>query len=574
MRGLVARLRPRRAPEAAAAPAHPMLQLLVREGRLEPATAAEVERTAREEGVTVVHLLVRRGLMAGEAFADLVAERYGLVRITPADLPERLPCEGMFEPAFLRRHGLLPVALVDEKLRLAMVDPFDFEALQAVEVALEGEVEPAIMALADFEQAFAARFEGGAEVLAHIAAEAGRELVEEGEGPPVPEAEAAPVVRLVHRILADAVRLEASDVHLEPTGERLVVRYRVHGRLREVASAPARLSAAVISRLKIVAGLDVAERRLPQDGRARLELAGREVDLRVATMPTIRGESAVVRILDHGRRRLALHALGLPAELARRLPPHIHAPHGMMLVTGPTGSGKTTTLYAALAELDAARSKIVSIEDPVEYRLDGITQIQVRPEIGLDFARVLRSVLRHDPDVILVGETRDPETAHIAVHAALTGHLVFTTLHTDTAAGAVARLLDMGVEPYLLASVLRAVVGQRLVGRLCPDCRRPRPPDPLERALFRDHGLAPPAQVFEPGGCGRCAEIGYVGRVGLFELLELDDGLREAVRARAPSRELQRLAMAQGMRPMRRDGLEKAAAGQVALADVLRATEG
>ncbi len=570
----MARLRPRRGGDGPTEPVHPMLQLLVREGRLAADAAATLEAEARREGVTVVHRLVRRGFLDDEEFVRLVIERYGLARAGPAELADPAPVGGQLQPAFLRRHGLLPLAGGDGRPRLAMVDPFDFEALHAVEVALGAAVEPAVVTLADFERAFTARYEGGREVLDRIAAEAGRELVEEGEGAGVPDAESAPVVRLVRRILADAVRLEASDVHFEPADDRLVVRYRIHGRLREVTAPPARLAAAVISRLKIVAGLDVAERRLPQDGRARLELDGREVDLRVATVPTIRGESAVVRILDHGRRRIALDGLGLPEELARRLHPHIRAPHGMVLVTGPTGSGKTTTLYAALAERDATREKIVSIEDPVEYRLEGITQIQVRPEVGLDFARVLRSVLRHDPDVLLVGETRDVETARIAVHAALTGHLVFTTLHTDTAAGAVARLLDMGVEPYLLASVLRAVVGQRLVGRLCPDCRRPRAPDPLERALFRDHGITAPAVVYEPGECPRCAGIGYVGRIGLFELLELDDGLREAVRARAPSRELQRMAVARGMGTMRRDGLSKVAAGTVALADVLRLTEG
>jgi len=555
-------------------PLHPLAALLVDRDLLDEARARKLEAAAAHAGEPLPRRLVAEGVIGAEELAGLVAERYGLPRVGEGDLPDAPPEVRPLSVPFLRRRGLLPLAVREGRLRLAMVDPLDLEALRALEVACGLPAEPCVVDVVTFERGFARLFEAGAEALDRLVAEAGAELAEETDGGEGPGADAAPVVRLVHRMLAEAVEAGASDLHVEPDGERLRIRRRVHGRLQEVAAPSARLAPAVIARLKILAGLDVAERRLPQDGRARLELLGREVDLRVATMPTVHGESAVVRILDHARRRLPLSELGLPPAQEARLRRHIHAPYGMVLVTGPTGSGKTTTLHAALAELDANRHKIVSVEDPVEYRLPGITQVQVRPEVGLDFARVLRSVLRHDPDVIMVGETRDPETAHIAVHAALTGHLVFTTLHTDTACGSVGRLLDMGIEPYLLASVLRAALGQRLVGRLCPDCRRPRPPDPLEQTLFADHGLEPPGAVFEAEGCTRCSGIGYVGRVGLFELVEFDDGLREAVRARTPTRELERLARARGFGSMRRDGLVKAREGIVALADVLRTTEG
>jgi general secretion pathway protein E len=383
------------------------------------------------------------------------------------------------------------------------------------------------------------------------------------------------VVRLVNQLLSDSVRMHASDIHIEPYRDRLRVRFRVHGRLREISSPPARLSAAVVSRIKILAKLDIAERRLPQDGRARLNLDDKRIDLRVATAPTPHGESLVIRLLDQSGHGAKMAELGLEAAVEARLRRMLEAPHGMILVTGPTGSGKTTTLYAALRELNATTDKIISIEDPIEYQIDGVTQIHVRPDIGLDFARILRSVVRHDPDIVMVGETRDPETAEIAVHAALTGHLLLTTLHTNNAAGAVARLLDMGVEPYLLASVLRGVVGQRLVGTLCPSCKRPRPATPEERAFFTaanipvDEG----AQLYEAPGCRDCEDLGLIGRQGIFEMLEVTDEIRELIRARAPSQSILAKALTQGMRTMSVDGLHKCLAGVTTIEEVTRVTE-
>jgi general secretion pathway protein E len=330
----------------------------------------------------------------------------------------------------------------------------------------------------------------------------------------------------------------------------------------------------VISRIKILAKLDIAERRLPQDGRARMTLLGRRVDLRVATAPSAHGESLVIRILDQSAQGGDFPELGLTPEMERKLKAALAAPHGMLLVTGPTGSGKTTTLYAALRHLNKTADKLISIEDPIEYQIDGVTQIQVKPEIELDFARVLRSVVRHDPDVIMVGETRDPETANIGVNAALTGHLLLTTLHTNSAAGAIARLLDMGVEPYLLASVLRGVLAQRLVGILCPACKKPRPASPEERALFAQAGVAAPAdlRLHEAEGCEACEGLGFVGRFGIFELLEMDEPIRELIRGRASTQSVAEKAARSGMRSMFADGLAKVLAGTTTLEEVCSVT--
>jgi general secretion pathway protein E len=433
------------------------------------------------------------------------------------------------------------------------------------------------VALEELQKAYARYWDAGQSALQRIVDDIGEDLLSDA-GTDVEHligaAQEAPVVRLVNQLLTDALRLHASDIHIEPARDHLRVRYRVHGRLREAGAPPARLSAAVISRIKILAKLDIAERRLPQDGRARLTLLGRRIDLRVATAPAVHGESLVIRILDQSAQGGDFPDLGLDPGTQARLLHALAAPHGMLLVTGPTGSGKTTTLYAALRHLNKASDKLMSIEDPIEYQIDGVTQIQVRPDIDLDFARVLRAVVRHDPDVVMVGETRDPETADVAVNAALTGHLLLSTLHTNSAAGAIARLLDMGVEPYLLASVLRGVLGQRLVGILCPDCKAGRSATPHERAFFTQAGVETPAdlQLFEAPGCEACEGIGLVGRLGIFEFLEVDERIRELIRARASTQAVAQAATEAGMRSMYADGLLKCLAGITTLEEVCSVT--
>lgn len=559
----------------------PVLAGLVSAGRLGAEVAAGVAAQARAEREGVAAVLARLGLLSGRDWAQAVATHHGLDLVAAEDLPRDPVLPGELQPRFLRHAAVLPVRVDAGRVWLAMADPSNTYAIRAAALATRREVVPVVAALEDLQQAYARYWDAGSSALQRIVDDLGGEFDVSGEGADVEHligaASEAPVVRLVNQLLNDALRMRASDVHVEPGRDSLRVRYRVHGRLREVGSPPARLAAAVVSRIKILAKLDIAERRLPQDGRARLTLLGRRIDLRVATAPSMHGESLVIRILDMSAAGVDFAQLGLDPEVERRLKRQLGTPHGMLLVTGPTGSGKTTTLYGALRHLNAISDKLISIEDPVEYQIDGVNQIQVRPDIGLDFARILRSVVRHDPDIIMVGETRDAETADIAVHAALTGHLLLTTLHTNSAAGAIARLQDMGVEPYLLASVLRGVVGQRLVGVLCPGCRTAHAPTAEDRSFFDNAGLAVPEGTrlhqASPAGCEDCDGTGFVGRVGIFEFLESDERVRELVRARAPTQDVAAAAQQAGMRTMYQDGLRKCLEGTTTLEEVCRVTE-
>jgi general secretion pathway protein E len=383
----------------------------------------------------------------------------------------------------------------------------------------------------------------------------------------------APVVRVVNQLLVDAMQLRATDVHIEPGRSRLVIRYRIDGIMREMRSPPADMARAIVSRLKLLAGLDIAERRLPQDGRSRLRIDGREIDLRVATVPTINGEAMAIRLLENARHSLDLDQLGFGAPDIDVLRRHLAAPHGLMLVTGPTGSGKTTTLATALTILNEPTRKILTVEDPIEYQIEGINQIQVKPEIGVTFAHILRSFLRHDPDVIMVGELRDTETSRIAVQAALTGHLVLSTLHTNSAAGAVSRLLDMGIDAYLLASCLRFVIGQRLVRRLCPSCRREvEAPLDMPADVVRQAGQEPgqPVRHYRHHGCDRCHATGYSGRIGIIELLNIDESMSRLIRPDISLPQLTAAALERGMRTMAADGIAKCLAGVTTLEEVRR----
>jgi general secretion pathway protein E len=556
---------------------HPALGRLVDQGALGLEDGWRAQALAARGGERLGTLLLRTGLVKARDWAEALAAVSGVQLATADDFPAAPVLPDAMSARFLRHNQVLPLEADDGNLWLAMADPGDATAIKAVQLAVGRKVVPLAASVEDLERAFARLLDGGRGAL--------QKLVDDlGDGQPaaageveqlLDQAQEAPVVRLVNQLLSDAVRMHASDIHVEPYRDRLRVRFRVHGRLREIGAPPARLAAAVVSRIKILAKLDIAERRLPQDGRARLNLGNRRVDLRIATAPTPHGESLVIRLLDQSGHGTEMADLGLEPEIERRFRRLLTAPHGMLLVTGPTGSGKTTTLYAALRTLNATTDKIISIEDPIEYQIDGITQIHVRPEIGLDFARILRSVVRHDPDTIMVGETRDPETAEIAVHAALTGHLLLTTLHTNNAAGAVARLLDMGVEPYLLASVLRGVIGQRLVGVLCPACKKGLPMSFEERLRFEAAGIVPGGDLllFRPVGCRACEEVGYVGRRAIFELLEVTDPIRDLIRKRASSQDIQAMAIAQGMRTMAQDGLRRCLEGVTTLAEVTRVTE-
>lgn len=381
----------------------------------------------------------------------------------------------------------------------------------------------------------------------------------------------APIVRLINALLTQAVREGASDIHVEPFETRSVVRFRLDGVLRDIVEPQQAVHGVIVSRIKIMARLDIAEKRLPQDGRITLRLAGRPVDVRVSTLPTAHGERVVLRLLDKQAGRLDLTGLGMAPQILASLDHLIHQPHGIILVTGPTGSGKTTTLYAALSQLDTARHNIMTVEDPVEYDLDGVGQTQVNSRIELNFARALRAILRQDPDIIMIGEIRDLETAQIAVQASLTGHLVLATLHTNDAAGAVTRLVDMGVEPFLVASSLLGVLAQRLVRKLCPECRTPHAPDPAERRLLETSSEDPvPGTLYAPQGCTACSGSGYQGRTGIYELLIIDDHMRTLIHDRASEGDLRNHARAHGMQGIRQDGLRWVAQGMTSLEEVLR----
>ncbi|MBV9509544.1 MAG: type II/IV secretion system protein, partial [Caulobacteraceae bacterium] len=377
----------------------------------------------------------------------------------------------------------------------------------------------------------------------------------------------APAIRAVNRLITAAVEARASDIHLEPTEAALQVRFRIDGALADQASLPGAMKAAAVSRIKVMAGLNIAERRLPQDGRARLTVRGHDVDLRIATSPTIYGEGVVLRLLDRSRLSLDLDALGFAGPVRKQFHDVLARPHGILLVTGPTGSGKTTTLYAALSTLNAPDRKLLTIEDPIEYRLARVNQTQVAPGIGLTFAAALRSFLRQDPDIIMVGEVRDLDTAQVAIQAALTGHMILSTLHTNSAAAAVTRLIDMGVEPFLITSTLNAVLGQRLVRRLCEHCRRPC--DGQAGRSLRGDGFP---VGWKASGCPQCQGAGFHGRTAILELLKVDETIAQLILRRAHSQEIEAAAVAQGMKTMLQDGAEKVAAGWTTMEEILRVT--
>ena len=512
-------------------------------------------------------------LTAGD-FADEVARFYRLPRIALPELMAAPSIVSSFTPRFLREMTVLPFRAPDGTACLAVGDPTDETVVRAAEIVLGSKVARAVASFEDIATALAERL-GADEAAAREAAGPATARAEDDIDSLRDLASGAPVVRAVNDLFDKAMELRASDIHIGPFRTGLEVRLRIDGMLRPIHALADVLPQAVISRIKILAGLDIAERRLPQDGAARLKLGRDEIDVRVAIMPTQHGESAVIRLLARDRGVLTVDKLGLAPHDRETLLKLLALPHGMVVVTGPTGSGKTTTLATILSVLNEPTRKILTIEDPVEYEIRGVYQSQVRPQIGLTFAAALRSFLRQDPDVIMVGEVRDPETAHIAVHAALTGHLVLTTLHTDTAAASVPRLLDLGVEGFLLKSTLRAVIAQRLVRQLCERCKRPHTlsatdvrDDPRYAAL----GLKAGETVHEPVGCERCGGAGYRGRIGVFEVLTLSDDIREMIDRHAGAAALDRAAIAGGMTTMLDDGVAKCRAGLTSAAEVLRVT--
>jgi general secretion pathway protein E len=550
-------------------------EILIRRGRLD---ARSLDRALKARSGTrqgLLQVLSKLGLVSERDLADAVAEQLGLSVVGPRDYPALPVLEEQIGARFLRESRILPLAVDGEDVVLAMADPYDRYAIDAVrlitgakvhpKVAVPGELDAAVERLYSRERA------GG---LVEPVGAGDDESVEYDVEHLKDLASEAPVIRLVNNLIAKAIESRASDIHIEPFEDRVRVRYRIDGVLCEVEPPPARFRAAIVSRIKILARLNIAERRLPQDGRMKIAVRGTPIDLRIATVPTMHGESVVMRLLDRESVRLDFKALGLTGRNLEVYLEALERPHGVLLMTGPTGSGKTTTLYASLVRLNTPERKILTVEDPVEYQLDGINQIQVKQSIDLTFANVLRSLLRHDPDIIMVGEIRDVETAEIAVQAALTGHLVLSTLHTNNAVSSIGRLLDMGVQDYLLTSTLNGVAAQRLVRTLCPHCREPYPAMP---ELVKQLGLgrytdAGEVTLWRPRGCAECGGSGYYGRTTILETLVVTDTIRRLILRHAESNEMLRAAVEEGMRTMYDDGMTKALAGETTFEEVLKVT--
>jgi general secretion pathway protein E len=520
--------------------------------------------------------LMERTTLEPSAFADHVAAHFGLPRVSLEAMQAGRPLTSGLSRPFLRDHAVYPWETATGDARLAIADPSDVASLRVLELTLGRAVTrevasfeeiDSVLRAADGDAAEAEAIDGLAEAVTTRDTDDLDDLRDMASG--------APVVRAVNELFERAAEARATDIHVEPFRNTLQVRLRIDGLLRPIPAPPAAMARAIVSRIKILAGLNIAERRLPQDGRARIRVGSAEIDLRIATMPTAAGEAAIIRLLERNPRLVNLTRLGLGDRDRAVVEHHIEAPHGMIVVTGPTGSGKTTTIAAILAHLNRPLRKILTIEDPIEYEIPGVNQSQVKPAIGLTFATALRAFLRQDPDVIMVGEMRDGETARIGVQASLTGHLVVTTLHTNTAAAAVMRLADMGVEPYLLASTLRMIIGQRLVRLLCPECRTSEAIDAATIAReprYAAIGLAVGDRVGRPVGCPHCAGSGYRGRVAVFEVLEVSEPIRRMITRGLGDGEVEAQAESEGMSTMIADGLAKCRAGLTSVDEILRVT--
>ncbi|HEY3019797.1 MAG TPA: GspE/PulE family protein [Solirubrobacteraceae bacterium] len=528
-----------------------------------------VRHMARTTGRTPERVLLDEGTITADQLARAVAERFGLDHLDLTRFKVDMVAANAVPPDFAKRHLMVPVAHPDERtLLVATVDPANVVAVDDLAIRTGRRVRLAVASADDISALIGRLNRLDAAVTDAVEEEPQQheEVTELGEG-----SVDTPVIKLVNSIIAQAVEQRASDIHLEPDGRELRVRLRVDGVLTESTRVPSRMVNGVVSRIKIMADIDISEKRLPQDGRVGLVIEGRTIDLRVATLPSVHGEAVVLRLLDKQGVVLELPSLGMRAEDRTRLEKGLGRTHGAVLVTGPTGSGKSTTLYAAVQLLNTPDKNVITIEDPVEYQLDGITQVNVNPKAGLTFATGLRATLRSDPDVILVGEIRDKETAKISIEAAMTGHLVLSTLHTNDAASTITRLIEMGVEPFLVASSVDVIVAQRLCRVLCPACKRQVT---VTGEVLAEHGFlaAQDMDAYEPVGCTRCSGTGYRGRVGLYEVLKVSEGIRSLALRRATPGEIAMFASAEGMTTLREDGLEKVRLGITSVDEVIRVT--
>jgi general secretion pathway protein E len=540
-------------------------EMLIERKLITPEELDQALELQKERGDKLGKILVDLGFVAQREVLSALGEQLGIEVIAIEGSPAVTPETEKLSARFLRQVRAYPARMRDDTLLLAMADPLDFETLSTVRAVTGLKIQPVLAAEAEIADALERHFgdAGRRETpgFEDMNPESGEDLEHLRD-----MASEAPVIRLVNAMVANAVEKRASDIHIEPFEKEFRIRFRVDGVLHPQEPPPRELKAAIISRVKLMARLNIAERRLPQDGRIKIRTLGREVDLRVSTLPTLYGESVVMRLLDRSAGDFYdLERLGFNQRMLRLMEHFAHLPHGMFLVTGPTGSGKSTTLYSALKRINLTDRKIITIEDPVEYQMDGINQIHVNPQIGLTFAAGLRHIVRQDPDVIMVGEIRDRETADIAIRSALTGHLVFSTLHTNDAPSAITRMTDMGVENYLITSSLVAVLAQRLVRVICPDCKQPA----------GDH-LAPDGEfisTWRGTGCDRCFGTGYIGRVGIFEMMEMSDELRRLVMRNEDASALTEAARRNGMTTLREDGWQKVAAGVTTIDEVHRVTQ-
>ncbi len=550
-------------------------------------TAEQFKQAQEEEkrsGQRLRNVLVKMGFIAEEDLVTFLSDKLGLPRIELENYLIDPKIVELVPEALARKYELVPVLKIGNRLTCAMVDPWNIFALDEIRAKTDLVVEPAVAAESEIKKALNEHYgaKGSMEDLIKtidekkLGIEAGKEIdTKKLQG----IVEEPVVIKLVNLIIMQAIKEGSSDIHIEPEEEVLKTRFRVDGMLHEISSPPKHLQSAIISRLKIMANLNIAERRTPQDGRFTVNLEGKQIDVRVSSVPTIYGENVVLRLLDVSTALLGLEQLGFSKEVLDKYNKLITRPHGIILVTGPTGSGKTTTLYASLSKINTPEKNIITIEDPVEYKLSGIRQIQVDTKVNLTFANGLRSILRQDPNIIMVGEMRDFETAEIAIQSALTGHLVFSTLHTNDAPGAITRLIDMGVEPFLASSSVIGALAQRLVRKICPECKEEYAPP--EEAL-KDIGLLnqkpetrvqkPEIKFYRGKGCAKCMNTGYKGRISIYELMIPDDKIRNAIVAKSPAEEIRKLACSAGMATLMQDGIEKVRSGITTVEEVLRVT--
>ena len=544
-----------------------VVQLLTERGFVTGEQVDAASKSMRAENETTLDVLVSSGALSEDDVLGTVADQFGLKychvnadAIDP-EIVKEIPAE------IAKKYGVVPVVADEDAITVALSDPMGYDAIDSLRYVLHGrDVEAVISPRAEVAAAMAKLYQADEPADVQTRDEFGDSEDATGDD--------APVIRLATLLITNAIKMKASDIHLEPMEKEFRVRYRIDGALRKMDSPPKRLQGAIISRIKIMSKMKISEKRAPQDGRIQISVNGKDLDLRVNSVPTNHGESIVMRVLDKSNLALGLPQLGFLSDDQTTFERLIKLPDGVVLVTGPTGSGKTTTLYACLGQINTPDKKLITVEDPVEYQMSGINQVQVNKDVGLDFSAALRSILRQAPNLVMIGEIRDEETAGIAMEAALTGHLVFSTLHTNDAPSAVTRLLDIGVKPFLVASALRAAMAQRLVRAICENCREPYTPSDREIKMLGQFSKTMPEKMFHGAGCEKCSKSGYKGRKGIFEIFKVDDAIQRLIFDHAPATLLRQRAREMGMRTLREDGMLKVANGMTSLSEVLRVTMG